>query len=389
MPTLRLIGRSPCNSLYPTLLNGTIRTAFGLNRSPFPGVRVAMSDGMIEIDGSEGEGGGQILRSALALSILTHRPFKLTNIRANRSKPGLQPQHLMCVRAASTISGATYKGGSVGSSVLYFEPGAVKAGNYTFSIGTAGATTLVLHTVYLPLALRGDKPSEITITGGTLNQHAPCYHFLETTWASYMARLGIRIELEMIRPGFYPRGGGEIRAVVHPCSRVNGLSLLSCPELTTAGGFSAYAGLPESVGKRQARRLSVRLKSAGVESHIPVEEWEAANPGSVAAVIFRQAPVPPLFFGLGERGKPSESVADDAADEAIAFRDAKCPIDPHSADQLLLPLCFSNDASEYRTSEITRHTTTNIETVRKFVDRTVQIEEGDGKSGIVRVAARV
>ena len=344
---------------------------------------------MVEIDGSEGEGGGQILRSALALSILTKRPFKLVNIRANRSKPGLQPQHLMCVRAAGNISGAQYKGASVGSSVLYFEPGAVKAGKYTFTIGTAGATSLVLHTVYLPLALRGDLVSEVTITGGTHNDHAPCYHFLETTWGAYMTRLGIKIEVEMIRPGFYPRGGGEIRAVIHPCSRVNGLSILSCPELTTAGGFSASAGLPESVGKKQARRLSVRLKSEGVESHIPVEEWQAANPGSVAAVIFRQAPVSPLFFGLGERGKPAERVADDAADEAIAFRDAKCPVDPHSADQLLLPLAFSSDASEYKTSEITRHLTTNIETVRKFVDRTIQLEQTEGKSGVVRIAQQV
>ena len=345
-----------------------------------------MSDGMIELDGSEGEGGGQILRSALALSILTRRPFKLINIRANRSKPGLQPQHLMCVRAAGAISGATYKGGSVGSSVLYFDPSPLQSGNYSFSIGTAGATALVLHTIYLPLALRGDRVSEVTITGGTHNQHAPCYHFLATTWAAYLARIGITVEVEMVRPGFYPRGGGEIRAVVHPCSRVNGLSLLTCPELSTAGGFSAFAELPESVGRRQARRLSVRLKSEGVESHIPVEQWQAANPGSVAAVIFRQAPVPPLFFGLGERGKPAESVADEAADEAIAFRDAKAPVDPHSADQLLLPLAFSADASEYKTSEITRHTTTNIETVRKFVDRVIQIERTDGKSGVVRIS---
>ena len=306
---------------------------------------------MIELDGSEGEGGGQILRSALALSILTGRPFKLINIRADRAKPGLQPQHLMCVRAAGTISGAVYKGASVGSAVLYFEPKAVKPGKYRFDIGTAGATTLVLHTIYLPLALRGEAPSEITITGGTHNAHAPCYHFLETTWAAYMARLGLKVELQMIRPGFYPRGGGEIRAVIHPCSRVKGLNLTTCPELTTAGGFSAFAGLPESVGKRQARRLGVRLKAEGVESHIPIEEWQAANPGTVAAVIFRQAPVPPLFFGLGERGKPAESVADDAADEAIRFRESGCPVDEHSADQLLLPLVFCPDASVYRTSE--------------------------------------
>ena len=344
---------------------------------------------MIEIDGSEGEGGGQILRSALALSILTGRPFKLVNIRANRSRPGLQPQHLMCVRAAGTICNGHFKGGSVGSAVLYFEPGQVKPGKYTFSIGTAGSTSLVLHTIYLPLALRCDQVSEITITGGTHNQHAPCYHFLETTWAAYMGRLGISIELEMIRPGFYPRGGGEIRAIIHPCSRVNGLTLTSCPELTTAGGFSAYAVLPESVGRKQARRLSVRLKSQSVESHIPIEVWEAANPGTVAAIIFRQAPVPPLFFGLGERGKPAEAVADEAADEAIAFRDAKCPVDPHSADQLLLPLAFSPDASEYRTSQVTRHLTTNIAIVRKFVDREIEVDGEEREPGTVRVAARV
>src|SRR5262249_55368263 len=218
--------------------------------------RVTMSNSLIELDGSEGEGGGQILRSALALSILTGRPFKLVNIRANREKPGLRPQHLMCVRAAGTICNALYKGASVGSSVLVFEPRELKAGKYHFGIGTAGATALVLHTLYLPLALLGAGPSEVTITGGTHNEHAPCYHFLETTWNGYMRRLGLQIELEMLRPGFYPRGGGEIRAVIHPCSRVNGLKLTTCPELTTAGGFSAVAGLLESVARRQARRLA-------------------------------------------------------------------------------------------------------------------------------------
>src|SRR4051794_16956249 len=176
-----------------------------------------MSDGMIELDGSEGEGGGQILRSALALSILTRRPFRLINIRANRSKPGLQPQHLMCVKAAGAICGATYKGAAAGSSTLYFEPGDLKSGEYTFTIGTAGATALVLHTVSLPLALRGTGPSTVTITGGTHNTHAPCFHFNAVTWGAYLQRLGIDIDQEMIRPGFYPRGGGEVRAVIKPC----------------------------------------------------------------------------------------------------------------------------------------------------------------------------
>jgi RNA 3'-terminal phosphate cyclase (ATP) len=346
-----------------------------------------MSDSMIEIDGSEGEGGGQILRSALALSILTRRPFRLVNIRANRSQPGLRPQHLMCVKAAGAICNAVYKGASVGSSVLYFEPKELRSGQYHFSIGTAGATALVLHTVYLPLALRGSGASEVTITGGTHNEHAPCFHFLDTTWNGYMRRLGLEIELEMPRAGFYPRGGGEIRATIRPCSRVNGLSLTTCPELTTAGGFSAVAKLPEGIARRQAKRLASRLKQEGIESHIPLEEWDAMNPGTVAAVIFRQAPVPTLFYGLGERSKPAEAVADDAADEAIRYRDGKAPVDPHSADQLLLPLAFSPDGGEYRTTEVTRHTTTNIATVRRFVDRNISTDAAEGAAGTIRVEA--
>ncbi len=344
---------------------------------------------MIELDGSKGEGGGQILRTALALSILTKRPFKLINIRANREKPGLRPQHLMGVKAAGAISGALYKGAAVGSSVLYFEPGAVKPGTYRFSIGTAGSTALVLHTIYLPLALGTSAQSEITIDGGTHNEHAPCYNFLETTWNGYLKRLGLNVKLEMARPGFYPRGGGEIRAVIEPCDRIKGLTLTDCPTLITAGGFSAVANLPESIARNQARRLSTRLKSEKIESHIPVEEWQAANPGTVAAIIFRQAPVPTLFFSLGERGKRAERVADEAADEAIDFRDSGCPVDPHSADQLLLPLALSPDASEFRTSALTRHTTTNVQTIRKFVDRNIQIEGNEREPGTIRIAARV
>ena len=173
-----------------------------------------------------------------------------------------------------------------------------------------------------------------------------------------------------------------MRAVIEPCGRVSGLHLTTCPELTTAGGFSAVSGLPDGVARRQAKRLAYRLKKEDIESHIPLEEWAgAANPGTVAAVVFRQAPVPTLFVGLGERGKPAESVADDAADEAIRYRDAKAPVDPHSADQLLLPLVFSPDASEYRTSEITRHLTTNIDTIRRFVDREIGLDGREGEPG--------
>ncbi len=344
---------------------------------------------MIELDGSHGEGGGQILRTALALSILTGRPFKLVNVRANRKPPGLRPSHVMSVKAACDISRARYKGASVGSATLYFEPGEVKGGKYHFSIGTAGATGLVLHTVYLPLALRGAADSELTITGGTHVSTSPCYHYNAATWAAYLRRVGIEVALEMTRPGFYPRGGGEIRATVRPCSRVRGLRLTDCPELTTAGGFSAVAGLPErqqDITRRQARRLAHRLKKEGIESHIPEEFWPG-GPGTVVACIFRQLPVPTMFFSVGERGKPAEAVADDAADQAIAFRNAKAPVDPHAADQIVLPLALSPDASEYRTTEVTRHLTTNVAVIRRFLDRDISVEGDEGSPGIVRIAA--
>jgi RNA 3'-terminal phosphate cyclase (ATP) len=293
---------------------------------------------------------------------------------------------LASVRAAGAVCSARYKGATVRSSVLYFEPGELKNGTYTFGIGTAGATGLVLHTVYLPLALRGTGESLVTITGGTHVTHSPCYHFNQVTWAGYLRKVGIEVDLEMTRPGFYPRGGGEIRAVIRPTPRVRGFTLTAAPELTTAGGFSAVADLPDSVSKRQARRLVHRMKQIGVESHIPEEMWEN-GPSTVAALIFRQAVVPTLFFGLGERGKPAERVADEAADQAIEYRAAGCPVDPHSADQIVLPLAFSPDSSEYRVSEVTRHLLTNIDVIRRFVDRDIKCDGDEGGPGTVRIAA--
>src|SRR5262249_43776954 len=154
-----------------------------------------MSVPMIELDGSFGEGGGQILRTSLALSLLTGKPFHLANVRARRPKPGLQPQHLMCVQAAAAIGQAKVKGASRGSSDLVFEPGQIVPGKYHFAIGTAGATGLVLHTLYLPLALCCSELSELVISGGTHVKAAPCYHFLESTWRAYLEALGLRVKL--------------------------------------------------------------------------------------------------------------------------------------------------------------------------------------------------
>ncbi len=339
----------------------------------------------LEIDGSEGEGGGQILRSALALSILTGRPFRLVNVRYNRTPPGLKAQHVACVKAAAAISGARYKGASVGSVQVFFEPGEVVAGTHQFAVGTAGATSLVLQTVYLPLAVRGQHPSELSITGGTHGTTCPVSEFLRDTWAGYLRRMGLAVELEVTRPGFYPRGGGELRAVVSPCPRLNPLTLTQPTTITTAGGFAAVAGLPADVAERMARRLKTRLKDAGFEPHIDIQEW-AGGPGAVCGVTLRQPPVPASFTAVGERGRPAERVADEAADAAIAFATTGGPVDPHMADQVVLPLAFADGASAFRTSEVTRHLTTNVEVIRRFTGREITVDGAVGEPGTVTVA---
>jgi RNA 3'-terminal phosphate cyclase (ATP) len=343
---------------------------------------------MIEIDGSFGEGGGQILRSALALSLLTGKSFRLRNIRANRKpKPGLQPQHLMSVRAAAEVGQAKISGDAVNSKQLTFEPGEVRSGNYRFAIGTAGATGLVLQTVYLPLTLRGVGPSVLTLEGGTHVPKAPCYHFLDVTWRRYLERIGLSVRLEMRRPGFYPRGGGVVVAHIGPCSKVRGLHLTKRTELTAATGFSAVAHLPLHIANRMAQQTASRLGETGIEATVPAEEW-IGGPGAVVGIRFDEAPVPTLFFAIGERRKWAEAVADDAANEALAYAASGEPVDPHSADQLVLPLAFAEEGSEYRVSQVTKHLTTNIAVVRMFLERDISCEGSEGSPGVVRISPR-
>jgi RNA 3'-terminal phosphate cyclase (ATP) len=345
-----------------------------------------MSSSLIEIDGSFGEGGGQILRSSLSLSLLTGRGFHLRNIRAGRSKPGLQPQHLMSVRAAATIGQANVRGDSRGSSDLVFEPGVVKPGKYRFDIGTAGATGLVLHTIYLPLMLGASGPSELTLTGGTHVNHSPCYHFLDTSWRVYMRQLGLHLKLTMERPGFYPRGGGEVRAVLQPCAAVAPLRLLERGPVKVTG-FSAVAGLDGQIARRQARRARTRLEQKGLSVSLVEETWDG-GPGSVLGLVLDTKPAPTFFFGLGERGKPSERVADEGVDQLLSYVGAgeKYAVDPHIADQLVLPLAMAKEPSEYTVSEVTRHLTTNIAVVRMFLEREIVCEGDEGKPGRVRIA---
>jgi RNA 3'-terminal phosphate cyclase (ATP) len=340
---------------------------------------------MIDIDGSFGEGGGQILRTSLALSLITGKPFHLRNLRARRSKPGLRPQHLMSVRAATAIGQAQVRGASLGSSDLVFQPGEVTPGRYHFAIGTAGATSLVLHTVYLPLAWRATGHSEVTLTGGTHVNKSPCFHFLQYTWRPYLELLGLRIGLRMRRPGFYPRGGGVVEGYIEPCPRLHGLQLLACGEVTRITGVSAVAGLPEQIAERQARRALTRLRQRQLPTDIQLETWDG-GPGTVLTLALDTTPVPTLFFGLGARGKPAERVADEAVDQVFAYLDKASPgMDAHSADQLVPALAVAEEPSRFHVAEVTSHLLTNIAVIRRFVDRNLTCEGQEGQAGVVSI----
>jgi RNA 3'-phosphate cyclase len=339
---------------------------------------------MVELDGSLGEGGGQILRTSLALSLITQKPFHMRNVRAGRSRPGLQPQHLMSAQAAATIGQATLRSAKLGSTDLAFEPGEVVPGTYHFPIRTAGAASLVLHTVYLPLAL-AKGPSIVTVEGGTHVKASPSFHFLETTWRGYMAFLGISLELRMHRPGFFPRGGGVIEARIHGTSNPRGVQLASVGNVEEVAVRSAVAGLPESIARRQAERACRRLKSAGLKTTVAYETWQG-GPGTVLALELPTQPAPTLFFGLGERGKPAERVADEAVDQLISFlRASPLGVDCHSADQILLPLSLAKENSHYRVAEVTQHLLTNAAVIGRFLEREIVCTGTKGSEGEVTV----
>ena len=341
-----------------------------------------MSKKTIEIDGALGEGGGQVLRTSLALALITRQPFHLRNIRAGRGKPGLQAQHLMCVKAAAEIGAARVRGDRLGSGDLVFEPGEVVPGDYRFQIGTAGATSLVVHTICLPLAL-AEGPSSIDVEGGTHVKASPCFHFLDRTWAAYMRTLGIAVEVKMERCGFYPRGGGLIHALVQPPTKLRPFHGMTRASVTGAIVFAGSAGLPSHVAERLTERVSERLSEMGLAVTTRIESWPG-GPGCMVGVELPTEPAPTFLFALGERGKPAEKVADEAADQVAAYLQTEpLGVDGHSADQLLLPLALASEPSRFRVAEVTSHLRTNADVIRHFLERSIQIDGGEGEPGLV------
>lgn len=342
---------------------------------------------LLTLDGSRGEGGGQILRTALTLSMLTGRSFRIVKIRANRSRPGLRPQHLKAVESAVELSGAESSGVSVGSSELTFRPAAYYPRDLQIDIGTAGSTALILQTLHLPLALRAEQATRVTLTGGTFNQAAPSYPFLATTWRSHLASLGASVSLASRAHGFYPRGGGQLDAWIEPAT-LQPLSRTERGGLTRITGVAGVSNLRPDIARRMRDRAEARLAERGLSAQIEVADWTGIGQGAALYLTAEHAGgVPATFVGLGEHGKPAEFVADEAVAELLAFEDVPhAAVDAHSADQLLVPLALTPGRSEYTVSDVTEHLLTNAATIRAFLDREIEITlPEDGAPGRVVV----
>lgn len=320
---------------------------------------------MIELDGSFGEGGGQILRTSLAMSLVTGKPFRITNIRAGRKKPGLLHQHLTSVNAAAKIGRAEVSGDDIGSQTLHFSPKTIEPGRYRFAVGTAGSCTLVLQTV-LPALLTAAGDSELILEGGTHNPFAPPFDFLAKVYAPIVNRMGPAVSTTLDRPGFYPAGGGRFVVSIKPSTALSRIDFLERGKIKRQQARALVARLPRGIGDRELKVIRNRL---GWDSDcLSVEEVaDSRGPGNVLMIEVESEHVTELFTGFGQRGVPAEQVADQAANEVREYLASDVPVGKHLADQLLIPMVLAGGGT-FRTLSPTPHTRTNIDALKRFLD---------------------
>lgn len=328
---------------------------------------------IVLIDGARGEGGGQILRTSLSLSVLLLKPFEMINIRANRPNPGIQAQHLKAIEASASISNAIVEGATLKSSTVKFFPREIIPGNFKFDIGTAGSTSLVLQTLYLPLSF-AKNTSVLSITGGTHVPWSPTFDYIKNCWLHFMERIGFKIKVELKRAGFYPHGGGQIKAVINPIDVVKPLNIVERGKLLKIQIYSAHTNLTDEVAKRQARTAEKILKNyAEVETIIDELISYSKNTTIAITGIFENSVC--CYTNLGEKGKRAEVVAEEACEKFLKFLSSDSTVDEYIADQILLPLSIASGVSEFKVLKMTNHIQTNMETIKKFLDVDFEVEE--------------
>ncbi len=334
---------------------------------------------MLSLDGSFGEGGGQILRTALSLAALTGTPVRIERLRAGRPKPGLRPQHLTAVQALAQVAQAEVTGAYLGSQELTFSPRVSKGGRYLFDVaaktGSAGSVTLIAQALLPPL-LKAGAPSNIILKGGTHVPWSPPAHYLSHVFLPALAQMGAKVQMSLEHWGWYPKGGGEVRLHIRPARTLSGIEWRFPAASSAFRGVSASAKLPEHVAWRQAARLEARLGPA-----VPVEiiRVDGREPGSLVIVWGPKAG----FSALGARGKPAEQVADEAANAFLAFQESGAALDRHLADQVLIYLALAGGPSTFTTETVTSHLLTNAWVVEQFLGPTFEVRGDLGQQGEV------
>jgi RNA 3'-terminal phosphate cyclase (ATP) len=345
---------------------------------------------MLHLNGSYGEGGGQILRTALSLAAILQQPFRITEIRRRRKRPGLLPQHLTGVNAAAEICGAKVSGNQLNSTELAFEPGPIRSGSYRFDVaeetGSAGSVTLVIQTI-LPILFWASERFQVKILGGTHVPFSPCYDYLERVLIPFLRRLGFHLESEIHRYGFFPVGRGEVRLETEPVPKeaLAGITLTERGELRQTRLVSAVARLPESIAERQRNRFLTCLGHR--DPTIQLRTVPAQSPGTYVFFECQYENVAVGFTGLGARGKPAEKVAEEAYLEFDQYRQGHGVLDPHLADQVLLFLVLAGKPSAFTTSAVTNHLLTNLWVIEQFLPQVdIRVQGEIGKPGIVSFA---
>ena len=356
---------------------------------------------LIEIDGSYGEGGGQTLRTALALSALTGKATSISNIRAGRKRPGLAPQHLTGVLAAARISAADVQGARIGSTEIVFipRPGAPEERSFVFDVteasqgGSAGSVTLVLQTILFPLAYSGRRV-ELKIKGGTHVAWSPPFDYFSDVVLPTLSRMGLDAGCSLDAWGFYPVGGGEVSVRIGgirpaggptPHRSLGPLRLIERGGVIQVSGRAVVSNLPRDIADRMARRAADILGEKGIDADIQALRVVGKSAGAGVFMTARYAHALAGFSALGKKGLPAERVALDACRELFAFDKTGAAVDQHLADQLVLPLTLAAGRSEMSVESVTTHLLANAHVIRQFIPATIEIHGEEGKPGRIVV----
>jgi RNA 3'-terminal phosphate cyclase (ATP) len=329
---------------------------------------------MIVVDGSMGEGGGQILRSSLALSLVTGKPFRMEKIRAGREKPGLLRQHLTAVNAAVEVGQAQVEGNAIGSTRLAFTPGKIKAGSYRWAVGTAGSATLVMQTV-LPCLLVADNPSHLVLEGGTHNPYAPPYEFLANAFLPIINRMGPTVSSKLERCGFYPAGGGRFTIKVEPAAAMVRVDLIERGEIVRRHAVGIVAQIPRRIAENEVAVLKEKLSWDPGSFEIAVNT-DSRGPGNALICTIESQNITEVFTGFGEFGIPAKQVAGTLSDSVRDYLASGVPVGRYLADQLMIPMALAG-GGRFRTLPLTRHSRTNMEVIGKFLEMEIVATKQD------------